>query len=284
MSNVALMRWLQDGPAATIVSVERALEFARQRHIESAIQLIETNALEIYADAGRIDDALTRAQAAATAAEASGRAWDLADGLCWLSYLSFERGDVAAALDSADRAEALARTIDAADMKVALAKTVPVLFGAGQPERALELMGSIVDEEGVLDSLFFAVWAPVLVRTALAAGGTDLAHRVSVALAPTYPLHHAAANAVRGAVAEAKGHHREAVAAYNDAIDGYRALGSARELSWSLLGAGRSRAHAGLGDGSAELTEARELFVRFGFHARAAEADDALQLASRVSN
>ena len=58
MNNLALMRWVIDGPALTLDALDAAMAFARQRNLRALAELIRSNSAEMLVDSGRIDEAI----------------------------------------------------------------------------------------------------------------------------------------------------------------------------------------------------------------------------------
>ena len=273
MSNLALIRWLIDGPLVTLVALEEAATFSRARNIEAATHVIEGNLVDMLADAGRTDDALTMATRHVAAAEQSGDRFDATDAAAWVAYLLAERGDLAGAHEYGDRAVEFGVTAESIDLIVGLARVAHAMLACGDSERARALIETIQARPGVRDGLFHNVWVPVMVRVALGAGDRDLAGRIMDGLEPTYPLHVAGVLAGRAEIAAADDDPERAIGLYASAVTRLRGLGNVRELAHALMGEGRCLRRLGRPGGEASLTEARELFASFGFSARAVEVE-----------
>ena len=274
MSNLALIRWLIDGPGVTLVALEEAATFSRRRNIASAGHVIEGNLVDMLADSGRMNDALAMALRHVAEADESGDRFDASDAAAWVAYLLGERGDLVGASEHGEKAVEFGLTAESIDLIVGLARVAHAWLACGEMERARELIQAIEARPGVRDGLFHNVWVPVMVRVAIGVGDRDLAGQIIDGLEPTYPLHVAGIVAARAEIAAADADLEGAIDLYASAVARLRGLGNVRELAYALMGEGRCLRRLGRpGGGEASLTEARELFASFGFSGRAVEVE-----------
>jgi hypothetical protein len=116
-----------------------------------------------------------------------------------------------------------------------------------------------------------------MLRTALAAGDSDLAERLADGLEPRYPVREHALSAARAQLAEHAGNHADAATLYAEAAARWQQFGNVPEHALALLGQGRCL--LALADRAAEqpLRQAAELFSSMSYRPALAETNALLE-------
>lgn len=159
-------------------------------------------------------------------------------------------------------------------MAVAAAAQLHHANGSHQPARTL--LAELDQVEGSRADPIYAVQLPILVRTCLALGQSDLAASLLHGVQPLYPLTDHALTSTRAQLAEANNNHGEAAKLYADAANRWHKFGNQPEHAYARLGQGRCLRT--LGDPAAEtaLTQARDLFSQLGYQPALAETEKLL--------
>jgi hypothetical protein len=148
------------------------------------------------------------------------------------------------------------------------------------PERAGGLLAELEQLPGVHEDPYYARQLPAMIRTALAAGDPELAHRLLPEMEPRYPLDDHALCAARAQLAEHAGEYANAAALYAEAAERWQGFGNVPERAYALLGQGRSLVALGeLGTGR-PLTDARTLFELIGYEPALRETQSLLEQAA----
>jgi tetratricopeptide (TPR) repeat protein len=279
MGNVALLRWLAEGPEVGLEVLREATAFSLARNLTYVSQITEGNMVDLLADVGKIDEALDISRRLEADAAASGDQYGLADAAGWIAYLVCERGDVEGAQPHADRALAAAQHQESIDLICGLARVAHVRAEAGELEGARSVLESILESPGAKGALFYGTRVAMMTRCAVRIGDATLAHRVLDGFEPRYSVYAAERMAALAEIALAEGRHAEAVDLFADAVSALDELGRHHERARALLGHGRALMHLGLSGAEGSLREAHRLFTLFGFGPRMAEAE-ALMTAS----
>ena len=116
-----------------------------------------------------------------------------------------------------------------------------------------------------------------MLRTALAAGDSDLAKQLTEGLEPLLPLRAHALCAARAQLAEYVGDYAEAATLYAEAAARWQQFGNVPERAYALLGQGRCM--VALADPAAQqpLRQAAELFSSMGYRPALTETETLLE-------
>jgi hypothetical protein len=158
-----------------------------------------------------------------------------------------------------------ARTLRHADASGYALAVAAAALAADAPERTRLLLAELKQSPGVRESPYYARQLPGMIRSAIAAGDSDLAHGLLAGFEPRYPLEEHALCAARAQMAEHAGEHAHAAVLYAEAADRWKRFDNVPERAYALLGEGGCR--IALGDVGAEqpLREARTLFEGMGY-------------------
>ena len=285
MNNLALLRWVIDGPALTLVAMDEAIAFAVQRKMRALAELMRGNSAEILADSGRIDEAMAIWLEHTDEAVKIGDMFDLVDASTCLGHILVERGELEEAIRCATTAEAHIADVESIDLNILRARLALVWLRSGDVERAKSTLSDVADLPDSRGSLFYCLALPVAMRTAAALGDVALAARLIAGIAPAYDMHKAGATSASATMTELTEGCREALPLHAEAAEQLRSLGHQRELAFSLLGRGRCLVDLGRRpEARPVLGEARELFASFGYAPRVHEVDELLALAGEAGS
>jgi tetratricopeptide (TPR) repeat protein len=273
-NNLAIARYPLQGPARALVAFEQGIAFCEQRGLADMAAVLESDCPGLLVELGRPEQALERAGRLAAALEASGsthvliwvRAFELATHLA--------RGESEAAPGIADWLVETVRSTGAADVTVeVLAAAAAARLATGAPEQARALLAELEQTPGVRQTPYYSRQLAAMLRTALAAGDTELAERLAEGLEPLFPLREHALCAARAELAEHAGDHTEAANLYAEAAARWQEFGNVPERAYALLGQGRCLLALGRPGAEVPLAEARELFKSIGYKPPLAETD-----------
>jgi class 3 adenylate cyclase len=277
-NNLAVARIALEGPARSLAAFEQGIAFCEQRGLTEIAAGLASNCPDGLVALGRTQEALDQAATLAAAAEASGDTPTLIELRAVELTTQLNQGNTDDASSRADWFVATARELASADQSVtALAAAAAARLATGQPDQARALLAELDQTPGAHESVNYAQRLTAMVRTALAAGDTTLAHTLTDRLQPHFPLHDHALTACRAQLAETAGDHTQAATLYADAAQRWSEFGSVPERAHALLGHGRCL--LALGDPAAEvpLAAARELFKSMGYKPALAETETLLQ-------
>ena len=280
MTNIALFRWMIEGTGAALAGMDEARAFARQRNIVTQVDLNDENRVDILVEAGMIEEALATCRRNEARADAIGDSFTFADSAAWTGYLLVERGQVELGVEHCEHALASLEGTESIDLITGLARIAAVSQVTDDTVRARALLERIIAAPGVKTSLFYGIWLPTMVRTALALGDRALAERVTAGFEPRYPVHDAANVAARARLKEHDGDPSAAADLYRDSAHRYDELGHRKERAFSLMGRGRCLAALGEPQAGESLASARATFVEFGFTRTADEISRLLETVS----
>jgi tetratricopeptide (TPR) repeat protein len=283
-NNIATMSWPIEGPTALLAAGQRLVEFAAARGIaELALKWSNVDAL---VELGRWDEAASEGAGVAEQLEASGAVSDLLNIRQGRVLLEALRGEIDEALPMVDWLVDTARATGSPEAVVTshYAATL-ALAGGGDRERARSLLDEIERTPGVRQTPQWAPYLSGMVRTALAAGDTQLAERLASGLDPVYPYRAHALVATAAMLAEARGNASEAADLHADAAERWERFGVVTERAFALLGQGRCLVALGRAeDAAAPLRTARGLFAAMGAQPSLAETDALLQRTAALAS
>jgi tetratricopeptide (TPR) repeat protein len=274
LNNLAITRIPLEGPARSLTAFEQGLAFSEQRGLTEMAAQLAGNCPDLLVDLGRTQEALDQAATLAAAAEASGDTQTLIELRAVELTTQLNQGHTDDATSRADWLLDTARELASADLSVvALAAAAAARLATGQPDQARELLEELDQTTGAHENIYYATRLPAMVRTALAAGDTTLAHTLTNRLQPHFPLHHHTLTASRAQLAETAGDHTQAATLYTDAAQRWHQFGNVPEHAHALLGHGRCLLALGQPGAEAPLTEARELFKSMGYKPALAQTE-----------
>ncbi len=155
--------------------------------------------------------------------------------------------------------------------------TAALEYRTGNRDRAADLLEPLVETTRFVLEPIDVLWWPLAVRTALVAGGAELAEPLArVALDwPACPPR--VSLALEALLLEARGQAEQAAVAYRDAAAAWKIGGSPHEEGIALLGLGRClRAQGSEKEARSALAQARTVLTRIGARTELEEADRAL--------
>jgi len=275
-NHLAIARYPLEGPARSLAAVEQGIAFCEQRGLADMAAQLESDCPGLLVELGRPEEALERAGRLAGVLEARGATQQV----IWVRALELAtqlaRGESEAAPGIADWLAETVRAGGVTDVTVeVLAAAAAAQLAAGAPEHARALLGELEQTSGAREVIYYSRQLAAMLRTAIAAGDSELAERLAEGLEPLFPLREHALCAARAQLAEAAGDHVEAAALYAEAAERWREFGNVPERAHALLGHGRCLLSLGRPEAEAPLRQARELFRSVGYRP-ALEGCDAL--------
>jgi hypothetical protein len=155
----------------------------------------------------------------------------------------------------------------------------------GETADALALLAELERTPNVRSDPYYAPNLPDTVRTALAAGDSDLATRLAEGVEPIYPLHEHALATVRALLREHQGSHAEGAELFADAAGRWERFEMPWERALALLGQGRCLLATGRpAEASGPLRRAREVFTELGAKPAVADTDALLERATALTS
>jgi tetratricopeptide (TPR) repeat protein len=269
MNHYAIVRYVLDGPAASVADFEQGVAFSRERGLIQLGTLMEANLVETLAETGRVDEALERA--VRLAADAAGNALARQQAFVTQAIVLTARGDASFALEKADVLLGVSGNLDQFVTGGATVASAYLLAGRREEARAaLEKLAAHPDSRGNSN---YPTHLPTMVRTALGIGDPGLALRLSEGVEAEYALQRTAVDAARALIAEHAGHHAEAAALHASAAERWEQLGAVPEQAYALLGYGRCLLTLDDPDAERTLDQAAALFREIGYRPALAEAE-----------
>ncbi len=274
-NNLAIARYPLQGPARSLTAFEKGIAFCEQRGLSA--ETLEGDCPGLLVELGRPEEALERAGALAAAVEARGGTFVL----IWVRALELatrvDRGESEGAPAVADWLVEAARTQATPDTVVEALSAAASAFAVADPGRACALLYEIEQTPAARDAPYYPRQLAAMLRTALAAGDSELAERLADGLEPRDPLREHALCTARAQLAEHNGDHAGAAALYAEAAVRWEQFGNLREHAYALLGQGRCLATLGNAGAEQPLNEARDLFSFMGYKPALAETEALLR-------
>jgi hypothetical protein len=274
-NNLPLVRYLLEGPARALAAFEQAIAFCRERGLDHAALVCETNCPGLLAELGQTSEALDLAARLASAAQAMGESYDLIElGSVELTIrlASGERVSRAAA----EELVRAARESGGIEPVVFAFAAAAAILAVDAPGDACSLLQELEETEGSREPTSYRRELAGMVRTALAAGDRTLAERLAAQFEPRYPIDEHAICAVRAQLSEHAGELGEAASLYGHAATRWQEFGHVLERAHALLGRGRCLVALGKPEAEQPLSQAREVFASVGYRLALAEADTLL--------
>ncbi len=274
-NNLADSTWQFEGPAAALAACREGIDFCERRGIAEYGLSITGMSATMLAGLGLPEQALAVAEPVAERLEAVGDIFFSEPRSTVLRQL-VERGQHEG-VAGVDEFVATARDSDSPQVYAhAFTAAARLLLAQGHRRQASDLLVEVTQLPEVFAEAYYAESLPAVVRTALALGDPGLAARLVDGVEPVSPLFEHALAAAGAQLAEADGHHAEAVALYAEAAERWRRFGNVPERAYALLGQGRCLSALGRPEAEGPLQEARELFESMGYEPALAETDELL--------
>jgi class 3 adenylate cyclase/tetratricopeptide (TPR) repeat protein len=285
-NNLAEILWPIEGPRARLEAHREGVAFAERRGIQEFV----------FATAAGIVDALVHLgsnEEATALARDLGPRLEEAEDVAMLLYvrsaqvhLLTRRGEHAEAVPLAEWAVERARKVAQVQfLAVALPSAAALRLGLGDASGALTLLSELEGTPNVRDVPEYAANLPEADRTALAAGGADLAARLTEGVEPLYPLHEHALTTARALLAEHRGEHPDAAELFAEAAVRWERFEMPWERAQALLGQGRCLLALGrISEATERLRETRGIFARLRAGPGVALTDALLEQATALTS
>jgi hypothetical protein len=276
--NYATSLSLFEGPSAALRLRREGLEAAQRRGVEQMALALRMGLVDDLLWTGEWEEALAEVERLLPDLE---QTEDVRD-LLWVRtnqlLLLACRGEYAVAEPLLDWAEKKASaTEEPCAGACGLLAVAAVRMGLGGEATSLDLLRACGETPQVAGGSDFIARLPQAVRTALAAGDSDLAEVLVEGIEPIYPLGEHALVTARALLDESAGTQAKAVAGFADAAVRWHGFGVPYEEAQALLGEGRCLLALDTAPEAAPvLAEAREIFARLGAVPALGEADDLL--------
>jgi class 3 adenylate cyclase/tetratricopeptide (TPR) repeat protein len=276
--NLALIRWMVEGPAAATVQFDQAVAFAASRGLVEAEHAESSVNAAARIGSGQFEQVLQQADALLPLVEESGDGTARSQLLSAKAIVLVERG--AEAHELAERALDLART-NAYPFVLALAiqAASACLIAAGDSTGARSLLDEIAAAP-IHHIPDYASMLPPLARAGQALGDHDLVRRLARDVVETVPIQQHARATVAAIQAEQRAEHAVAATLYSDAAERWEQFGCVLEQAYALLGLGRCLVALADPGATRVLGQARSLFDQMGARPRLSECDS---LIARIS-
>jgi class 3 adenylate cyclase len=276
-NNLALARYPLEGPARSLATFDELIAFCEARGL--AAFSVGANCPHLLTDLGRPDEVIQRAAALSNAFEKSGDVNDPCEVRASELEVRLARGERASP-EEIEWLISTARTIRQPDVSSLALAVAAAALAREAPERAGGLLAELERLPGVHEDPYYARQLPAMIRTALAAGDAELAHRLLPEMEPRYPLDDHALCAARAQLAEHAGEYANAAALYAEAAERWLRFGNVPERAYALLGHGRSLVAIDDLGAVRPLSEARTLFESMGYEPALREAESLLEQAA----
>jgi class 3 adenylate cyclase/tetratricopeptide (TPR) repeat protein len=287
------------GPAAAARALEEGLVAARRTRLEAveafsgrpgasvgllgewdaeSARRLSVNYVEALGMLGEWDDTLALAAELTPHLERSEASSDLVVVRAQTALLHVSRGDPGLAAPFLGWLEQRGLESEIPWISAySLLAAAPVRFALGQPESALSLLGGWERRPRPGSGPNYVAYLPPAVRTAVSAGGDDLARRLASGIETTLPMQRNVADAVSALVSERGGEVERAAELFASAAARWREFSMPYEEGHALLGRGRClRALDRRGEAEEVLAAARGVFARLGARPALAETDELL--------
>jgi tetratricopeptide (TPR) repeat protein len=277
-NNLAIARYALQGPARSLTAFEAGIAFCQERGLAEPAAQLESNCPILLAELGRPDEALGRVSTLVPILEAIGDTHSLSEPTAVALLTRAFRGERDLGHE-ADQLIQTARQIAAIDVRAIAFATGAAALVVQEPTRACAVLAELLEIEGARENPYYFRHLAATVRTALAAGDTELARSLWAGLESRFPLDEHALCSARAQFAEHASNHAQAAALYADAVDGWRSFGHVPELAYALLGRGRCLHALERPEAEEPLREAQKLFGAMGYGPALAETEALLQRA-----
>jgi class 3 adenylate cyclase/tetratricopeptide (TPR) repeat protein len=279
-NNLAVIRWMTEGPRAALQSLEEGISFAEERGLTSAVRHMKASSLQPLLDRGELKHALALADELSDELRHTGQVL-ATEAAAVRARVLLEQGEPAGA-DAAE--ELLFAPRPPEDIVYTVIVVLPVAMGRlarGDRAGAADILGLLEGRPDLADCEELAPRLPALVRAAVAAGSWRLAAHLVDRCEQRFPLQSHAIGAGR-AVLLRDSEPAESLHLYREAARAWASFGNRLEEAYARLGAaevlaGVGGAGAGAGgvgeEAQEQLAEARRIFASMGAGARVAECE-----------
>ena len=273
--NLAAFLEVMKGPRAAGAAYEEGLKFSLRRGDESCAVYARQGLLEVAFLTGRWDEALAEAEAVDRSLSASGGRMDLQHVRSIRALLAAWRGAPGEAEPLAVWAEAASAESSPLGLRAACLMTLAVVeLELGRAEAAI---GHLEEAESLGRRLRgtpdYSVRLPAALRTAIGAGDSGLARRLSKGIPARRAFDAQALRTLKALLCESEGDWPAAARAYGRAAAEWCRLSVPYEQAQALLGQGRSLLAFGRADEAAAAAHAaREICARLQAGPALAEA------------
>jgi tetratricopeptide (TPR) repeat protein len=227
-NNLALVRWLYEGPQAALAACREGIDFCERRGITEFSLAIASMSPTFLADCGQAEQALAEAGPLAEGLEAAADI-NFVDARSLQLRLLAERG----AHDQAPAADELVlRARGSGEPQLcamAFAAAARLLLAQGRPQQAQALLLELEQVAGIRADPYYASGLSELLRSALALGDAEPAARLVEGVEPLTPLAERSLCACCAQLAEAAGEQAEAAEHYAEAAEGWLQFGNVPE-------------------------------------------------------
>jgi hypothetical protein len=263
-NNLALVRYLLEGPARSLAGFEQGAAYCRERGLEQAALVCETNCPGLLAELGHPQKAIELVHVLFSRVEEMGDILNLVE----LRSVEFAVSSALGSRMARDETETLirwTRTSRGADSGVLGFTAAAHALMTDAPDKARGLLRELTEIEGASQTTYYRRQLPSMVRTALATGDDALARHLADRMEIRYPIDEHARCTTRAELAEHEGKYAEAATLYAEAAERWLSFGNVPERAYALLGEGRCRTALREPIAEEPLTVARELFANLGY-------------------
>jgi class 3 adenylate cyclase/tetratricopeptide (TPR) repeat protein len=282
-NNLGIDTFLFDGPRAALAVLDEGEAFATERGLRQAVNVMRASRMSLLPLAGRLDDAVHAADQLLPALEESGDLLNQCAAAAFKTLALAEQGYLD--VENAERTLAELRRIGLFEYLVdGLAAAAHTRLAVGDASGALQLVQELLDRDDLGDSTEYAFLLPGFVRTALAAGNSEVANQLTSKVEPNLPIREHSLATCRALLADARGEYVEAARLFANAAERWEAFGAVIEQAYALLGQGRSLVALGHPEADQPLRQARGLFDAMGARPRVGECDALIAHAGKLSS
>jgi len=270
-NNLAGLLWEYEGPEQAIECGLDGIAFCLQRGITSLALAMDAQNTNLLAEAGRTGEALAAIQriesSAAVGAEVEVMSAELR---LRTRYGELDGPLLERALLFVDRVRSIG---EPQLIALLFPPTAEATLAAGHPDQARALLGELVKLTRSQRDRYYAAGLPAALRAARALGDITLAEQLLAVTNSATPLRRCAVTHATAELAAAGEDHRNALALYTEAAEGWGELGVLPERAYALRG--HAECLRALDDSGADdvLREARDLFEQMTYAKVVSEID-----------
>ncbi|HXG77027.1 MAG TPA: adenylate/guanylate cyclase domain-containing protein [Gaiellaceae bacterium] len=260
LNNYALDVYPYEGPRASLVAAQEALEVAERRGVVRAQRMAAGCLFDAWIALGRWDDV----EALADSLLRAGGLTDWERAFVDVSRLEVRalRGHAPGSQDAARHLVVQGRAFgegQAITASLSILSLVAALVG--DVEGARRALSELATSEETRAAWNYMIYLPHLVRSALAVGDAPLAHVLVKGATSRAPLHECVLGGAEAALAESRGELSDAEIRYAGATARWRSFGHVPEVAFAELGRARCLLALGrAGEALEPLSAAHEIF------------------------
>ncbi|MDP9260194.1 MAG: AAA family ATPase [Actinomycetota bacterium] len=276
--------WAFEGAVAALEAMRSGIAFAQDRGLAETVTYITGSTLDPLFGHGAFDEALEVAAAIVERSENTDITAQVNARAAQARILSL-RGHARQVAGSLDWLESTAAGAGAPDYAViGLASAALARAALEQADAAATLLAEILATPGARETLYYAIYLPAMVRTALRLGDRRLGEHLVDACESRHPIAVHANVTVSAALAEAHGDHQVAADGYARAAERWHQFGVIPEHAFALLGQGRCLTALGRPtEATHALQHGREIFDALKAAPALVETDALLRQAGALS-